>query len=281
MQPEPTHLELIEIRPGRKVAIYYEEHEDKNAPLIYFVHGAGARSGQFRDLQPVFRPSCSLLSFDWTGHGKSEKILGGAEYYAASEMLEDVIAVFQKYNNTDRKVILIAHSYGTSLSVQALPSLDKNICAIILIGTCLHVPASAHHPIWYLPDWCLERVRPWMRNPFVTKAYHPKTIAEKSDLIDYEASFSDQNPMHVMKHLAWGMRWPTLEQFQAVDRPCLLVGGESDKLTPVSELKAVQETIPNSQLEIMAESGHFPMLENSEETIPVIKRFLAEQGIVL
>ena len=272
--------QLVEIRAGRTVAVYQEVHEDASAPLVFFIHGAGARSGQFRDLFPVFRSSYSLLSFDWVGHGQSEKPLQGASFYSAKEMLADVIAIFQRYSQGQEptSALFVGHSYGTSLATQAYELLKEDVKAMVLIGTCMNVPASARHPIWYLPDSLLEWIRPLMRGPFCSKAYHPCTLRDKVELMDYERTFSDKNAMHVMKHLAWGMEWPTTEQYEAIQCPCLLIGGESDQLTPVEEMEALHQSIEGSEISIIPEAGHFPMMENTVATLRVIQDFLVSHG---
>lgn len=267
------------IREGRKVNVYFEENSNKNAPLAFFLHGAGGRFDQFRSLFPLFKANYSILSFDYVGHGNNEKPFMAGEYYSTEELIEDIKQVFNKFKpQNEEKSIIIGHSYGTALTTLLYPSFKESISSIILIGTCKNLPASANHPILYLPTWVLEWIRPIMHRPFIQRAYHSKTRLENTELISYEETNSN-NPMHIMKHIAWGMKWPTTEHFNEIDCPCLLVAGEADLITPCTEIEMVKECIPSSKLVVISNSSHFPMLENIEETSTEMNSFLREHGL--
>ena len=118
-------------------------------------------------------------------------------------------------------------------------------------------------------------MRPLMHRPFLQKAYHAKTRAENNELISYE-ELNTYNPMYIMKYLAWGMKWPTTEDFNKIDCPCLLVSGDADLITPISEIELVKECIPSAELVVISDSSHFPMLENIEETKVEVNKFLQQ-----
>ena len=267
------------IREGRRVKVYYEQNEKDDAPLAYFLHGAGGRSDQFRTLFALFKANYSMLSFDYVGHGSSEKELMPGDYYKTEEILEDIKEIYNKYKqNRQNKTIVISHSYGTALTTFLYQSMKEEIESIVLIGTCKNIPAIANHPILYLPAWVLEWMRPLMHRPFLQRAYHAKTRAENNELISYE-ELNTFNPMYIVKHTAWGMKWPTTEDFSKIDCPCLLLSGDADLITPISEIELVKECIPSAELVIISDSSHFPMLENIEETKTEVNKFLLKVGL--
>uniref|UniRef100_A0A7S4HZI8 AB hydrolase-1 domain-containing protein n=1 Tax=Vannella robusta TaxID=1487602 RepID=A0A7S4HZI8_9EUKA len=270
--------QVYETGEGRKVKLWYYPNNDQEAPIAYFIHGAGGRSDQFRTLTPLFRENYSILHFDFVGHGDSDKPPLGIEYYRAERIVEDLLHVYNKHKQNTRNIV-ICHSYGTALATMLYPSIKESVSAMIMIGTCKNMPGTARHPIIYLPVWALEWMRPMMRRPFINKAYHSKTRRNNTELIEYEDNCSKGNTMHVMKNLAWGMKWPTTEEFEAVECPCLLIGGEEDLLTPVSEMDQVHQCIPSSELIIAPNSGHFPMLENVEATAECIANFLLKNSL--
>jgi pimeloyl-ACP methyl ester carboxylesterase len=65
-----------------------------------------------------------------------------------------------------------------------------------------------------------------------------------------------------------------------INSPVLIVWGESDAIYPVGGARSFNERLPDSQLVIMPETGHLPMMERSEETARHLTRFLRDQGNV-
>jgi pimeloyl-ACP methyl ester carboxylesterase len=70
---------------------------------------------------------------------------------------------------------------------------------------------------------------------------------------------------------------PKLGEIQV---PTLVVVGGEDIITPPSESQTLADGIPNSQLAIISEAGHFPMLERPDRFNRLLGEFLARQGIL-
>ena len=56
--------------------------------------------------------------------------------------------------------------------------------------------------------------------------------------------------------------------------PFLLVWGERDSIIPVSHGRATHEQVPGSRLEVFADSGHFPQLDEPERFLDVLVDFI-------
>jgi pimeloyl-ACP methyl ester carboxylesterase len=64
---------------------------------------------------------------------------------------------------------------------------------------------------------------------------------------------------------------PTLP---TIDVPTLVIAGEEDTLTPVSDAQFMQSKIRNARLAVIPRVGHYSALENSEEFGRVLRHFL-------
>lgn len=64
---------------------------------------------------------------------------------------------------------------------------------------------------------------------------------------------------------------PLLGQISA---PTLVVHGEEDQVIPKSEAEAMAAAIPNSQLQLIANAGHVPNLEQAEKFNEVVAAFI-------
>ena len=59
-----------------------------------------------------------------------------------------------------------------------------------------------------------------------------------------------------------------------IKTPTLIIWGEKDKLTPLSDAYLMKKEIPNSKLEILKGVGHFPHSKNPEILVQKIKSFV-------
>ena len=62
---------------------------------------------------------------------------------------------------------------------------------------------------------------------------------------------------------------------EAVRVPTLVVVGEEDELTPVTEARKIAEAIPGARLEVIPEAGHLPNLERPARFNAALASFLA------
>jgi pimeloyl-ACP methyl ester carboxylesterase len=63
-----------------------------------------------------------------------------------------------------------------------------------------------------------------------------------------------------------------------IDVPTLVLWGEHDQLLPVSGAPYMRDHIAGAQLEVFADSGHCPFLEESEKFNRVVEEFLDSLG---
>lgn len=66
----------------------------------------------------------------------------------------------------------------------------------------------------------------------------------------------------------------TIERLRTLQHQTLVIWGAKDAWIPLAHGKAMDANIPNSQLEILENSGHVPMEENPKESLAILKAFL-------
>ncbi|HWD10467.1 MAG TPA: alpha/beta hydrolase, partial [Solirubrobacteraceae bacterium] len=62
--------------------------------------------------------------------------------------------------------------------------------------------------------------------------------------------------------------------YLAEQLPLLLIWGQHDSLIPVAHAHETHELLPASLLEVFADSGHFPQLDEPERFIDVLGAFI-------
>ncbi|CAM9773829.1 unnamed protein product [Heterosigma akashiwo] len=152
---------VINIRSGRDLNVYIRQHENPQAPTVFFVHGACASMVQFAPLVDILKQRFSIVAYDLYGCGGSPKPESW-HAYATEEHRQDLFALYQKFA-TDVN-FMIGHSFGTSL-VLSLASVGskKHIHGMVLIGST-HIPGPVPVPLVFrLPLFllnCLQAAEP-------------------------------------------------------------------------------------------------------------------------
>lgn len=83
-------------------------------------------------------------------------------------------------------------------------------------------------------------------------------------------------PIQFQRHLRVLQRRPDQQKtLRKVHVPTMIIAGESDGLIPRRRAEFLAAMMPQGCLEIIAESGHFPQLEQPEAVTKVLQTFLA------
>ncbi|MBX8496312.1 alpha/beta fold hydrolase [Pseudomonas cichorii] len=271
---QPTVIgERIEIRPGRFINIARHIGAPEEKRVLFFCHGSGGNKDQWREQwQVLAAQGFHLVAWDMLGHGVSDKPKQ-AEAYAWNELVDDYLEVLRRYQG--EHTVLIAHSFGTGLTLSALAKLQQtnstaNIESVLLLGSLLSRP-QGRNPILSLPAWLLERLRPWLAKGFKDRAWHP--TADPA-LIAYEQQLTERNPLYVFKSLMTQASWPTLSELDSITIRTHVMAGETDGLTPAASGEALAQRLPNASFELLEACGHQLMLEKPQAVLLALGRLL-------
>jgi len=259
------------LRDGRRVRLYRSGNGQSDT-AIFFCHGAGGRSEQWRLLWPLLSGAdARLIAWDMPGHGRSP-IIRHASAYAGSAMADDFIELIERFGT--RRNLVVAHSYGAKLTLAMLQKLhgqgrEKLIARAVLLGSPSPQPTVVA-TLLRLPAWILGLFRRKLERGFRAAAWHESADPE---LVEYEERKSRRNSLRVFKALA--LQGPELDvpALARLDLPVLLLTGESDGLTPVRAAQSVEKALPRAKLHVVARCGHQVMLEQPEATAERLAAF--------
>ena len=279
-----SHEKLIEIRPGRKINIF--TMIDKNIDLtIFFYHGSMATLKQFSSIISLIKEKlpANIIAYDALGCGKSERP-NNYSAYSTEELLLDAIEVFKLFSTN--KSILIGHSFGTSILAKLCYNFDlqNSISGLILLGTAWKVPDGGH-PIFALPEFILECIRPQLNYEFSKLAYSPETSEESKILFN---SLKPENDMHVVRSFYQQLKWATESEWCSIKNfPVLIIQGKDDNITTMENALKLYEEIFNSNdrnincvrssFKSLEAAGHMLMLEKSNIVSDYIVEFVKEK----
>ena len=244
---------------------------DKNKPLIIFVHGSGlthmcwvlqTRSFAFHGY--------SVLALDLPGHGLS----GGKSLKSIEEMadwLSDVIDAVDF-----KEASLVGHSQGCLVTMECTAQYPEKIKTLSLMGGAGAIPmnpellslAEKSDPkaVDLMMDFAHGPSGHFGGHP-VPGLYHINTgsmLVHSREIkdtlgVDFRACQNYTNGFEAAKKL----NLPTLSILADQDRMCRLKDGQK-----------LADHINNSEVHIIKNCGHMMLLEEADQTLAILKKFI-------
>jgi abhydrolase domain-containing protein 8 len=259
----------VEIRPGRIINMIIEENPKADTAL-FFIHGMGGRSGQWREQIKFFRNDYTLIAPDLLGHGKSDKPRPHNNTpYAFMEFILDLQEIFNQY--ALKKNIIFGHSYGGALAAWLTFENQQQVTRQVLIAPSRCKPFTEIPGIYRLPVWLLELMRPLLEQSFRKFAF-AKNVRNK--VIEEEYRASKRNRLYVIKDMLEGMKDIPLLAADKLQTPSLILTGASDKIIAPGLSQNFYEKLPHHSYCMVDKSGHMLQLEQPSTVNELIEIFL-------
>lgn len=272
----------------RGVNHYYEwiKEESKIAkPVMVFIHGWGGSSRYWRTTAEAIVSKYDCLLYDLRGFGRSTPVEKANISYDLEEYAQDFLLLLDAFNL--EKIYLNSHSMGASIGTMLLNMIphriEKGILTCNGIFTYNALAFSAFHKaggyvVKFRYNWFLKV--PFAEKMFMARFLHqsiPKIMSieflEDFLMADYEAAL---NTIYTSVSKKAVETMPT--EFSNIKIPTLLISGEKDQIIPATMGKAAAKLNPDKITYVeIPKTGHFPMLEDADTYVSVIKKFL---GIV-
>ena len=231
-----------------------------------FLHGWGANKGLFAKITEKVSEKYKVIAPDFPGFGGSDE---PKEAWDVNAYADFVIELLEKLNV--KKAVLLGHSFGGRVIFKLFEKerLPFEIDKVILIDSAgVKPPKTIKQKI---------RQRIYKSSKFVltlkpVQVIFPDAIEnlrKKNGSADYNAA----SPM-MRRCLVLAVNEDLRHVFPKVYAPTLLIWGDKDDATPLSDAKLMEELIPDSGLVVCEGAGHFSFLEQPGKVIRVICSFL-------
>jgi pimeloyl-ACP methyl ester carboxylesterase len=103
---------------------------------------------------------------------------------------------------------------------------------------------------------------------------------DRPELVEYVLALMQHNlhegwiaALEAMKN-----RPDAMGALRGMPRPTLVVAGELDRVTPLSESTLISRLVAEGELVVVKDSSHLPNLENPTDFNGVLRQFLSERG---
>jgi pimeloyl-ACP methyl ester carboxylesterase len=274
--------DLREIKSPAGMLRYFDHG---NGPALLFLHGSGPGvTGwrNFRGILPAFAKQFRCLILEFPGFGVSDDVGGHPMVDAQSS-----VAPFLDAIGVDR-VDIVGNSMGGGVGINfAIHHADRvgKLVTIGGIGTNIFSPAPSEGIRLlqeFTEDPTRQRLVDWLNSMVYNQklvtdelieerwklATDPQTLASARRMYG-KAAFGQM--MSMMKMSDVPMPW---SQMHKVTAPTLLTWGRDDRVSPLDMALLPMRTIPNAELHVFPNCGHWAMIEAKDAFESTVLSFL-------
>ncbi len=242
---------------------------------ILFLHGFPFDRRMWFTQQKFFSNLYDFHSIDLLGAGSNQK----ETMFTLEEMCESVEDYIQTHQL--QSPILAGLSMGGYVTLRILERNNLKFSGIILMDT-RSLPDSNQSKLKRTAT--IQKIRrsgiQEFLKEFLENAISSNSIQKNPHLRDQliEIGTSQNSDGLISQLLAMQGRTDTSDVLPQIQIPTLLLCGEKDQITPVTEMEQIAKQIPHSQMSVVPESGHFSPLENPDFVNSTILKFLQNIG---
>lgn len=261
------------------VSLHYRDSGEQTLPSVVIMHGWGCNVDTVASIEAIFKGRMRTVNIDLPGHGKSSEppsIWGVQDY-------RDLVAELIRHLGL-KNPALLGHSFGGRVAIllashtgvnpdgtvqsAALPEVSK----VVLVDAAGIKP---HRSLW---KRCRMYFFKSMKHllPLVLGSRHGAEAVERLRKKMGSADYSNSSPVMrgvmsrcVNEDLKYAM--PDIKV------PTLLVWGEEDTATPLSDAKTMERLIPDAGIVSFKGCGHYSFLDNPMGFRAVIEAFFKKE----
>lgn len=232
-------------------------------PALVFIHGWSCDSNYWREQIPEFKKKYTLVTVDLAGHGGTD---GNRSDWTMAAFGRDVASALAAVPN--QQLILVGHSMGGNVAVEATPLLGGRVIGIIGVDTFKSIgtppPSKAQVDAIMKPfeaDF-IGHTREIVDKHF----FAPNADAQLKGKIAYDMSLTP--PRVGIPSMRAVMEYDFTPALKQVTVPIVAIN--SDLGEPVNEVR-IRKVLPKFRQVVLAGDGHFLMMEDPRRFNPALE----------
>lgn len=240
---------------------------DPAQPAVVFLHGAGFDRTAWRLQTRWFaHHGRSVLAVDFPAHGRSE----GPALDSIAAMADWTARLIETAGL--KQAALVGHSMGALVALDCAARHPDKVRALALCGVAVDMPV--HPEMLESAKANTLKVQELMTFWGIGNALHKGGMVSPGLWLRREslAVLAGNRPDVIHSDLAACNAYKDAPQrAAAVTCPTVLVLGDGDLMTPAGKGKALAAALPGAKTVVVANSGHFMMVERPDETLEALK----------
>ena len=243
---------------GLETAYYDSDPENRDdRPVVLFLHGWGAPVATYTLLLEHLAGYCRVVAPDLPGFGGSEE---PPEPWAVDDFVDFVqkFAAFAGLNSP----VLIGHSNGGRIIIKLMncPTLPFAVPKIVLMDAA--GIRAKHGPGYYVKVYSYKAAKRLL-----------PSLAEKMRGKVGSADYKNASPV-MRQTMVRALNEDLTPLLSGIRVPTLLIWGENDTATPLSDGQRMEKSIPDAGLVVLKGAGHFAFAERWGQCRRVLDAFI-------
>lgn len=229
---------------------------------VLYVHGTGCNTRVWEQHMAALAEAHTPVAIDLPGHGRS----AGRGFRGAADYTYFVIKLAQALGW--ERFVVAGHFMGGAIALTAAIYHADLLNGLLLIDTGARL--RVHPDILHAS--CLAAAsgrRSSTRREWGFASTTPQSVVDAVN-----AMTADTDPR--VTHADWMCddTFDCMSRLKDIHVPTLAVCGEEDKLTPVKYHQFLHTHMPNCQLAVIKQAGHWLLIEQPQEFTRVVRGFL-------
>ncbi|HEV3469450.1 MAG TPA: alpha/beta hydrolase [Pyrinomonadaceae bacterium] len=255
----------------------------RGARPMLFAHGFGCDQNMWRFVAPAFEDDYRVVLFDYVGSGKSDLSAYDPERYSTLDgYAQDVLDVCRALQLRD--VVFVGHSVSSVVGLLAAIREPRRFSRLILVGPS---PYYFNDPPGYRGGFeraDIEGLLDLMEKNYVGWASFLAPVVaqnpERPELArELEESFCSTDPLVARRFAEATFLSDNRADLPKVRVPSLIMQCSEDAVAPAEVGEYMSRHLPGSTLRVLGATGHCPHMSHPEETVAVIKEYLAAREV--
>lgn len=231
---------------------------------IVFLHGWGGEIASFGAIPSLLADHFRSVAVDLPGFGKSPvppEPWGSFEY-------ADLVASFLRQQKLG-PCTLVGHSFGGRVSIALAAMYPALVKKLVLVDSAGLVPRRTAR--YYARIYLVKTARKLVSVPILGGLKDPvlRKVYRVVGSADYNAAVNPILRATLVKSVNEDLR----ECLPRISVPTLLVWGDQDLDTPLSDGRLMEKLIPDAGLVVFEGAGHFAYLDRMDQFCRVVAHF--------
>jgi sigma-B regulation protein RsbQ len=247
-------------------------------PML-FAHGFGCDQHMWRYVTPAFEKDYRIILFDYVGSGKSDwKAYDANRYSTLDGYARDVLDICEELDLHD--VVFVGHSVSSMIGVLAANAQPERFAKLIMVGPSPRYINDAPDYVGGFERSDIEGLLETMDKNYIGWANflapaimkHPDRPELGAELTE---SFCSTDPVIASQFARATFFSDNRHDLAQVCTPSLILQCSDDIIAPLNVGDYLHRELRDSTLRVMKATGHCPHMSEPDETVSLIKEYLA------
>jgi sigma-B regulation protein RsbQ len=250
----------------------------KGTQPMLFAHGFGCDQNMWRYITPAFENHYKIVVFDYVGAGQSDKSAYNKERYASLQgYAKDVLEICEELELKD--IIFVGHSVSCMIGLLAAIEEPDYFSKMIMVGPSpSYINEGDYKGGFSRAD--IEGLLETMEKNYIGWAnFLAPNIMGRQDKPqlgqELTDSFCSTDPVIARQFAEATFFSDNRNDLSKNSVPALILQCSDDIIAPREVGEYLAKNLPASTLRVMKATGHCPHMSEPEETVYLIKEYLA------